>query len=451
MPLTGIPNVLVSDGISVTKTSPDGTYELETPTSPLNHYSKKFVFVTTPSGYQLDSESFYREVPVPFKEDTQANFGLKESPAEQREFSFAFMADMHIGEGSDKNSAFFQETIDDIKSVNRNIGLDFVASGGDMCYRVMDTYNDNINQIKSDGIPVFNTPGNHDLNEKSDYAGPRKGRFNDYFGPTYYSFDHGDVHFIMLDTTEWVPGIAPSSVIGGVDNARREWLSNDLSCVGEHKPVIIMCHIPMRTTTWERHGPRMKACWEAMNNEEIFDILEKYNVRFIFQGHMHENEHIFEHNTDINSVGAVSGTWWRRNGADPHCPDGSPEGYLLVSVDGEEILPVYKGTGKHEKYQMEMLEPKNSAADEGDVDIVVNFFYGSERSQIFYKIDRGPWKELSRTESPIRDIRIPKTQFFWNTGHIWLASEKRPKGEYNIAVKAIDRHGRVWIQSSTRG
>ena len=82
---------------------------------------------------------------------------LKASQSNQRKFNFIFMSDMHVGEGSDKNRTFFLETIEDIRKLNREDGLDFVASGGDMCYRTMDAYNDSISRLKLDGMPVFNT------------------------------------------------------------------------------------------------------------------------------------------------------------------------------------------------------------------------------------------------------------------------------------------------------
>lgn len=448
----GIPNVLVSDGQSVTRTSVNGQYVLETTAFPMNQYSRKFIFITTPSGYQLDSRDYYRELSVPYKGGNQVNFGLRESSTEQTKYNFAFMTDMHIGEGMDKNGDLFQETINDIKAVNKNMRLDFVASGGDICYRAMELYKTKIHQIESDNITVFNTPGNHDMDENSDYTGPRKGIFNDYFGPTYFSFDHGNVHFIMLDTTAWIPGIGPHNVIGCVDNAQKKWLIEDLNYIGEDKPIVVMCHIPVKCTTWQRRsdGAAWKVCWEVINNTEILDILKKYNVGFIFQGHMHENEHIFEHNIDISSVGAVSGNWWQRDGS-PCCPDGSPPGYLIVSVNGDEILPIYKGTGRDKEYQMEILEPDNSSTAEGYINIMVNFFYGSEKDQLFYRINEGAWSKLFKTEVPVKDTRIPEKRYSLNTNHIWLASEQKPAGEYVITVKAIDRHGRMWFQSSRFG
>ena len=41
-------------------------------------------------------------------------------------------------------------------------------------------------------VPIFNTPGNHDVQNRMLYQG--------WYGPTYYSFAYGPAYFIFLDT-----------------------------------------------------------------------------------------------------------------------------------------------------------------------------------------------------------------------------------------------------------
>ena len=53
------------------------------------------------------------------------------------------------------------------------------------------------------GIPWYNVVGNHDINfDSKDDAGSDE-TFHRFFGPNYYSFDHGPVHFIVLDDVDW--------------------------------------------------------------------------------------------------------------------------------------------------------------------------------------------------------------------------------------------------------
>ena len=91
---------------------------------------------------------------------------------------------------------------------------------------------------------------------------------------------------------------------------------------------------------------------------------------------------------------------------------------------------------------MEILKPNNGS------DIMVNFFYGSEKSRLSYKIDEGDWKGMSITENPIRDTRIPDNRYFLITNHIWLASDEKFHNDCAVTVRAVDRYGRWWLQSS---
>jgi 3',5'-cyclic-AMP phosphodiesterase len=80
-------------------------------------------------------------------------------------------------------------------------------------------------------------PGNHDhygiirSRSHADPANPlyNRGMYRQYFGPDYYSFTYGGVHFIGLNT------ISPddSAYYGDVDSVQMEWLKRDLSRSGD--------------------------------------------------------------------------------------------------------------------------------------------------------------------------------------------------------------------------
>ena len=70
---------------------------------------------------------------------------------------------------------------------------------GDIMYddlSLFDRYNSVISQI---GIPFYNVPGNHDRNYDASDDAHSLETFKYYFGPAYYSFEYGKVHFIILD------------------------------------------------------------------------------------------------------------------------------------------------------------------------------------------------------------------------------------------------------------
>ena len=53
------------------------------------------------------------------------------------------------------------------------------------------------------GIPWYNVIGNHDLNFEADEDRFSDETFERVYGPAYYSFDYGKVHFLVLDNVEW--------------------------------------------------------------------------------------------------------------------------------------------------------------------------------------------------------------------------------------------------------
>ncbi|MBW7991499.1 MAG: hypothetical protein FVQ84_16015, partial [Planctomycetes bacterium] len=105
-------------------------------------------------------------------------------------FDIAFITDVHIERGKLAASKF-SRTIAEINSLKPA----FVWDMGDMSLYPNSgkAYLDCVKQFQ---MPLHACPGNHDiaLYDKN----PRK-LFNDFFGPTYYSFDFGGVHFITLE------------------------------------------------------------------------------------------------------------------------------------------------------------------------------------------------------------------------------------------------------------
>lgn len=94
-------------------------------------------------------------------------------------------------------------------------------------------------------------------------------------------------------------------------------------------------HAPVANTTVEG-GDNVR------NANALFRILRPYKVH-IFSGHTHYYENtlpaagIYEHN-----IGAACGAWWA--GHVNRC--GAPNGYLVVTVKGDDVKWRYKATGR---------------------------------------------------------------------------------------------------------
>lgn len=87
-----------------------------------------------------------------------------------------------------------KKTIESIESSNV-----FGIGCGDLVFDRLELFKDYNEGIKSTGVPFFQVLGNHDmdLGVRSDEM--TTSTFNQLFGPQYYSFNRGDVHYVVLD------------------------------------------------------------------------------------------------------------------------------------------------------------------------------------------------------------------------------------------------------------
>lgn len=271
----------------------------------------------------------------------------------QDSFSFVFMTDIHLQPGHkysglpqvpelSPHKAFAMA----IDTINR-IGPDFVISGGDQVYDAMrgqaradslfETFRTAIGLLE---MPVYLTVGNHDLfgiyeespsgPEHPDY---KYGKYQRYFGKTYYSFDHKGWHFIVLNSLD----AANFAYHGAFDSLQTEWLKQDLAGLTPETPVVVTLHLPMVSVMRQLYPPNDPGNGDngwIRNRNEILDIFRGHNLRLILQGHLHwmEDIYIMERDLRIITGGSVAGrpTWggFREN---------EPPGFLLFNIEGQDI------------------------------------------------------------------------------------------------------------------
>jgi 3',5'-cyclic AMP phosphodiesterase CpdA len=100
--------------------------------------------------------------------------------------------------------------------------------------------------------PIFTIPGNHEnfgIERDSSHVSAShplygRGMYHHFFGPDYYSFTRGGVHFIGLNTVD----IDDQRYYGHVDSLQLAWLERDLALVPAEMPVVTFDHIPFFTT-----------------------------------------------------------------------------------------------------------------------------------------------------------------------------------------------------------
>lgn len=178
-----VAGVSVSDGKHVVKTDADGNFELR------GWYETHFITVTAPAGYL--AQTYYIRAD---KKTESYDFTLTKSeiPAGAAH-SFLQISDSEIGE---KGTG---EWLAHVKQVGAETDAAFLIHTGDICYE--DGLKRHIRDMNTEtmGLPVYYCIGNHD------YVDGKYGEelFESIYGPTWYSFEVGNVHYIV---TPFGPG-----------------------------------------------------------------------------------------------------------------------------------------------------------------------------------------------------------------------------------------------------
>lgn len=172
-------------------------------------------------------------------------------------FSFAVVADSHLNQDEAQcNSPFAVNRLANgrmryvVRDIN-NRDVDFVIHLGDLIHpvpAVKDLYLEAagrfLKQVDELKVPLYLTPGNHDIGDKPMPWAPVGVVTDDYvslwqqtFGDHYYSFDHKGIHFVVINSQLMNSGLA-------VEQEQKEWLEKDLRN-NKGKRVFLSTHYPL--------------------------------------------------------------------------------------------------------------------------------------------------------------------------------------------------------------
>jgi len=364
----GIAGVVVSDGVEVTKTNEEGIYYL--------HSEKKngYVFVSIPGNYEVENEGnypqFFKRIPAT-STTFRADFAL--TPVNNTKHVLLAMADFHLANRNNDIAQFRNGFLRDANAVidaYKNSGTKvYGLTLGDLTWETY-WYSNNyalaqyLTEMNGINCPVFNTMGNHDHDPYFADDWFSEERYRQIVGPNYYSFNLGDVHYIVLDNTEYINTggaqgtMGDRSYNGVIASEQIEWLKKDLETIQDKEtPIVIAMHIQLHHNPTLTAGGQQTSTMRLSNAAEFTNILSSFSNVNVLTGHLHynfraENESgtLTEHNN-----AAVCATWWwtGRNGyAGNHiCKDGSPGGYGVWEIDGRDMEWYYKSIGYERDYQ----------------------------------------------------------------------------------------------------
>ncbi len=453
----GIENICVSNGKEVVQTNAHGKWGL-----PVR--KNEAFFIIKPSNFTvpLNSHSIPQHFFLPENKDLNApvNFPLSGS-SEEDTFSVLFFGDTQA-RGLREVNFILHDVVEECIKTDAFFGVslgDIVADDPALFAEV----SQGIGQI---GIPWYNIFGNQDHDRDESRNENKDKTFRKFFGPSTYAFEYGQVAFIGLNNIFFNPD---GKYHAHLTETQLEFIVNYLSFVPENKLVVLMMHAPLVRTE---------------NREKLFEILQDRKYTFSISGHVHEQINVFvdeemgwkgdaPHHHLINAT--VCGSWWcglTDETGIPHATmnDGAPNGYSIITFDGNKYSIRFKAARRPADYQMNIYLPDELTPNELDTTkVLVNVFAGSSRSQVKMCLGKdGPWTSMKQVKtidpeclrmhrlSPVLDTGIKgqaledifgyKMDYPSLSTHMWEAPVpgNLKEGTHVITVKTTDIFNQTW-------
>lgn len=457
----GLEGVLVSNGRDVEITGKEGRWRLST-------RDVNAVFVIKPQGYSFPISTngtphhFYLlETATPANPHPIVHFALMHDPAESPNFSALFLADPQA-RGIREVNFISRDVVEELIDYDAAFGVvlgDIVADDPALFQEVGQSFGQT-------GFPWYYAFGNHDSDRSAQVNDDRDFTFRKHFGPSTYAFEYGEVSFIVLNNVFFNPD---GRYRGHLTQRQLEFVKNYMAHLPENRLLALAMHIPVVATD---------------NQADLYALINHHPHIFSISGHVHRQMQLFlEEEPEWNSPiphhhlvnATVSGSWWcglvDERGI-PHATmnDGAPNGYSIISFNGNNYSVRFKPAGRPDSYQMNIHlndDILQSAAD--TTQVLVNVFAGSARSKVEMRVGRdAPWQELSQEFVPdplnlwmhslspylkeqVLDVKLD-TRFGWAmdypsiSTHIWkgiLPSGLKP-GTYTLSVRTTDMYNQSW-------
>lgn len=473
----GLPEVAVSNGVDVVLTDEKGAYSL-----PIGE--DNIIFVIKPGGYvvpvgddnlphyyynhkpkgspQLQYKGVDPTGPLP----NSVDFALY--PKEEAE---AFTA-MIFGDPqpyTEKELELFAKGV--VEKAKKEENISFGISLGDLAGDDLDLHPKYVTVMQQTSWPWYNVLGNHDMNYDAKTDAHSDESFERTFGPSAYAFNYGEAHFIVLEDILYPDPRDGQGYWGGFREDQLDFVENNLKHVDKDRLVVLSFHIPL----WHEN----ENSFRDSDRKRLFDLLKDYPNRLAISAHTHLQRHNFYTAEDgwegasrfhEYNAGTTSGDWYSGQLNEEGIPistmrDGTPKGYALLRVEGNQYKIDYQVIGKPLDHQIKIFNPKVVANNRGSSSgIFANFYMGDKEDLVEYKIDNGEWKPMNWTAAPdpsfLADVmewdfmeklspgRRPSNPV--NSTHLWRGSipTNLPIGKHTITVRAKDMFGRTFTETS---
>lgn len=484
----GVPGVVVSDGIETAVTDEDGIYYLKS-----QEYNR-LVFMSVPSGYETVADGvvpkFHKVIDGNPSTVERVDWTL--AKVDNEDHIMYVLGDMHLANRTNDLNQFAAFTSDLKSQITANKDKkQYALTLGDMSWDLywydnaydLYSYVETINSSLS-GIQIFHTIGNHDhdMNSVGDFNTVTA--FKNSVAPTYYSFNIGNIHYIVLDNILCTNnGTGNRTYDSSLTQDQLTWLANDLKHVDKSKKLVVTMHAQM----YNENGKSSMAF--ASELEKLCSGYETHvlsaHTHVIWNNDNLATKGIFHHNS-----GAICGTWWWTGSYTPGlglCKDGSPSGYYVYNMNGTDIKWRLKPTGRdfsksfrtYDRNEIVLtaarFAPKANSDNAAKFESSASYWVSpDDRNYVYFNVfDYDPsWKiEVTENGSPLKyevvkvkdplhlaayeamrynDNKIPTSSFnaYTVASHFFRvqASSKTSTLEFRIT----DRFGNVYTETMKR-
>ncbi|AGY53979.1 Metallophosphoesterase [Bacteroidales bacterium CF] len=414
----GVAGVVVTDGTNFTLTAADGAYEL--PYNP----SATHVYISSPAGYTVPVERSVPKFWVALKnapDKKNINFVLNKMGQSDNKHYFIAVGDPQVRNETELKKlepilAFMRQEI-----ASASLSPVHLMVAGDVVFNkplmndLSRSYFSAVNQ------PVYYSIGNHDhlfstsQTPSYNYDKVADSAYIRHYGPTFYSFNRGMVHYISLDNIYYKGGPDGEYTVNFTEE-QLSWVRNDLSYVTKDKALVLLFHAPSKSRYASSYG----------NSETLHALLQGYANVQIICGHTHYNS-VMKDNTGITEhiVGAACGGFWEG----PVCLDGAELGYKIFEVNGTDFKWIYRSYTNPDS-QFSVYKPENRApvlrpSDE----LLVNVWDWDPDWKVMWSDNHGAtYQEMVRISEKTMDP----------TAYSWFGAD----GDNKIS-------GRTWINAVT--
>ena len=495
----GVAGVVVSNGCNTVLTDSAGDYQISLAPTEILFISKPADY-STPVDENNIPQFFYRHYPNgtpneitgtsvewlwPVIEPTgilpdSIDFPLFPSTMANENFLAHGFADTQAQYGTGQDMVR-EELVNPL--IGNPYGAKFGLTVGDVVFDNLGLYERHKAMMGLMDIPQWYLPGNHDMNFESPNGYFANETYKKHFGPTYYSFDYGNVHFVMLNNVEYAgegKDFGLSEYRGYINPIQLQWLQSDLNHIPPEKLLVIASHIPLIAEADDgisepTAGPNTE------NFSELLQILEPFEHIYGLAGHDTSNSFKVEVNHNHGWTGSpwiahtlaeVRGSGWVRGPKDLRgvrdamMEDGNPNGFYVLKFNNTKLTPEFipfpSGPDGTNRMRI-MLDPiidqaEGSSIHRGslsdDTKIVVNLFDGGVRDMVWasldgaadqlmtYTVRTDPFIELLFEEFLNSDDAYPTPD---RSSHIWELPLPAGLniGLHHIVVSSTDEFGQT--------